>query len=543
MINRFYSWPIRVHLTILIALLAVPSISLIVYSGIAERREAIAGAKTECLKFVNDVAGQQQAMVAGAEQLATALSLLPPIQSRNPAAATALFSELLRKNPQYANIAVCDKSGLVWASAIPFEGKVSVADRRFFQEAVRTGMFSSGEYVIGRIAKKPVMSFGYPVKNTANELIAVIGIILDLDYAQQMFEKLNLPPGSSFSLLDHQGVILIRNLNHPFSEKLIGSRDTREEIFTKMTEGPDEGTFEAMGNDGMFRLAAYKKISLPHESKPYLYVRSSIPLASATSKANAAMFRNLSVFVSLFLIGLFLAWFIGKRIIVNPVMMLKGASEQLAAGADTVNVSHVVKGGELGELARAFDGMAEALVQRETALRESEQRWATTLASIGDAVIATDVEGKITFMNAVAEELTGWTLRDACEKPVTEVFNIINEQTRREVENPVTKVLREGMIVGLANHTILMTEGRNRSPHRRQRRAHKRRGRQDHGRRARLPRHHRTQAGRGGPTREREAIPVGVGQFLRCHLSPERANWPLRVYQSVIRAGYGLFCR
>ena len=174
-----------------------------------------------------------------------------------------------------------------------------------------------------------------------------------------------------------------------------------------------------MGNDGRFRLAAYKKLRLPHESKPYLYVRSSIPLASATSKANAAMFRNLSVFVAIFLIGLILAWFIGKRIVVNPVMMLKKASERLAAGADTVNVSHVVKGGELGELARSFDGMAEALVQRETALRESEQRWATTLASIGDAVIATDVTGKIMFMNTVAENLTGWPLRDASQEAGT----------------------------------------------------------------------------------------------------------------------------
>ncbi len=155
----------------------------------------------------------------------------------------------------------------------------------------------------------------------------------------------------------------------------MGRRDTSEELFTKMRDGTDEGNYEATGNDGRFRLVAYKKISLPHESKPYLYIRSSIPLASAISKANAAMLKNLSVFVSLFLIGLFLAWLIGKRVIVNPVMMLKGGSEQLAAGADTVHVSHAVKGGELGELARSFDGMAEALVQRETALRESEKRF------------------------------------------------------------------------------------------------------------------------------------------------------------------------
>ena len=216
------------------------------------------------------------------------------------------------------------------------------------------------------------MMFGYPVKNTANKLIAVIGITLTWLMFSSIFEKLDLPPGASFSLLDHQGIILTRNLKDPLSARLVGKRDAREELFTKMTEGPDEGTFEAIGNDGRFRLAAYKKISLPHESKPYLYIRSSIPLASATSRANAAMFRNLSVFVSLFFIGLFLAWFIGKRIIVNPVMMLKGASEQLAAGADTVNVSRVVKGGELGELARTFDDMAEALVQRED--RPSRER-------------------------------------------------------------------------------------------------------------------------------------------------------------------------
>jgi diguanylate cyclase (GGDEF)-like protein/PAS domain S-box-containing protein len=440
----------------LIALLAIPSISLIVYSGITARHEAIAGAKTEVLKFVNDIAGQQQAIVAGAEQLATALSLLPPIQSQNPAAATAIFTDLVKKNPQYANIAVCDTSGLVWASANPHEGKVSMADRKFFQEAVRTGMFSSGEYVIARIVKKPVMSFGYPVKNTAHKLIAVIAIALDLDYSQHNFEKLNLPPGSLLALLDHKGIILFRNLNDSSKENLAGRHDLRSELFTRMTEGPDEGTFEATGNDGRFRLRAYKRISLPHESEPYLYIRSGIPLASATSKANAALVKNLSVFASLFFMGLFMAWFIGKRVIVNPAMMLKRASERLAAGADTVHVSSVVKGGELGEVARAFDGMAEALVEREAALRESEERWATILASIGDAVIAVDVEGKITFMNAVAEALTGWTLEEASMKPVTEVFRIINEHSRSEAESPVAKVLLQGMIFGPASHTVLV---------------------------------------------------------------------------------------
>ena len=121
---------------------------------------------------------------------------------------------------------------------------------------------------------------------------------------------------------------------------------------------------------------------------------------------------------------------------------------------------------EVGEISRSVNQMAANLKtvtasktdleQAQASLRESEQRWATTLASIGDAVIATDTSGKIVFMNGVAEELTGWTLSEASLKPVKEVFNIINEQTRLEVENPIDRVLREGMVVGLANHTVLI---------------------------------------------------------------------------------------
>jgi PAS domain S-box-containing protein len=92
----------------------------------------------------------------------------------------------------------------------------------------------------------------------------------------------------------------------------------------------------------------------------------------------------------------------------------------------------------------------------QLALSESEQRWATTLASIGDAVIATDTSDKITFMNTVAEQLTECTLNEAWGKPVQEIFRVINEFTRRNVEDPVARVIEKGMIDGLTNHTILV---------------------------------------------------------------------------------------
>jgi PAS domain S-box-containing protein len=79
-----------------------------------------------------------------------------------------------------------------------------------------------------------------------------------------------------------------------------------------------------------------------------------------------------------------------------------------------------------------------------------------TLHSIGDAVITTDTRGHITSLNAVAESLTGWRYAEAAGQPLDTVFRIVNEKTRRPVENPAAKALREGIVVGLANHTVLI---------------------------------------------------------------------------------------
>ena len=94
----------------------------------------------------------------------------------------------------------------------------------------------------------------------------------------------------------------------------------------------------------------------------------------------------------------------------------------------------------------------------EETLRKSEENLSITLQSIGDAVISTDVEGRITRMNPVAEKLCGYKFAEAAEKPLTEIFRIINADTRKSVDNPVNLVLQTGGIIGLANHTILVSK-------------------------------------------------------------------------------------
>jgi PAS domain S-box-containing protein len=104
---------------------------------------------------------------------------------------------------------------------------------------------------------------------------------------------------------------------------------------------------------------------------------------------------------------------------------------------------------------------AQALLRASRLEGEEEaQRWlATTLRSIGDAVIATDAEGRVTLLNPIAETLTGWTEEAARGRPLDEVFCIFSEPSGVPAESPVSKVLREGRVVGLANHTVLRSKG------------------------------------------------------------------------------------
>jgi PAS domain S-box-containing protein len=129
----------------------------------------------------------------------------------------------------------------------------------------------------------------------------------------------------------------------------------------------------------------------------------------------------------------------------RPIHVSVGVSPIKDSAGNVIGASKVLH--DTTELANA----------REALLREKE--WLhTTLTSIGDAVIATDTQGLITLMNPVAENLTGWSFKDAQGKPLAEVFRIVNQDTRQVVENPVEKVRRLNRVVGLANHTILIAK-------------------------------------------------------------------------------------
>jgi PAS domain S-box-containing protein len=108
----------------------------------------------------------------------------------------------------------------------------------------------------------------------------------------------------------------------------------------------------------------------------------------------------------------------------------------------------------------------EAAKEKELAavLREQREWFRVTLASIGDAVITTDPDGRVTFLNPIAEALTGWRHDPALGRPLDEVFPIVDETTRQPIANPVARVLARGAVVGLGNHTLLRRQDGTETP-------------------------------------------------------------------------------
>ena len=158
--------------------------------------------------------------------------------------------------------------------------------------------------------------------------------------------------------------------------------------------------------------------------------------------------------VFLVLMGLGLAALAARRI-ARPIAALSVRAHALGRG----EVSPPTRSGiaEVDEVERAIVAAGAARRDAEEAVRESEARLHTTLRDIGDAVLATDADGSVRFMNKAAESLIGWRLDEVQGRPLDTVTVFLNEASRERVDNPVTRMLRDGMGGNLADHTILLS--------------------------------------------------------------------------------------
>ena len=395
--KRLFPKSIKKQLFLMGLIVALPAAGVIIYSGYEDRNEAINVAYNDIQNLSDAIATEQKNLAASAQQLVEVLAQLPEVKSHNTAKINHLLGEILKLNPQYLNIFVTDHAGMMWASAVPLKTPVSVADRRFYRNALATGQFSSGEYVTSRSTDKPTLGYGYPYKNQRGVVDGVIGVSFDLEHFRKLLQHAKLPPGFSYLIIDHRGVIISRGIN---PEELIG-KTVKPELLKRMKEGPDGGIFTGLGVDNIDRFSSYRKMYLSGEQTPYMYIRTGVPVKAVVAKANKYLFFSLALFSPLMMIAFFFVWVIGKRAITDRISVLQSASQRLAGGDLDVRVGHFVQGGELGELANSFDAMADALAIDIKSRKKAEEE-----VALKNMILSTQQETSLDGILVVDESHT-----------------------------------------------------------------------------------------------------------------------------------------
>jgi signal transduction histidine kinase len=368
LLKLYFALSLRTHLLLLAFLLSLPAIGLIIHTGTIQHNDSLRKGFNEARRLVNEIATEQYDLAGDAEQLMIVLAQISEIKRHNAAAANALLGDIHKKSRHYGNVVIADRSGNVWASALPMTKSFSLKDRRTFRNAVKKHRFSSGEYVVGSISVKSTIGFGYPMVNAAGVVDGVIACNINFDIYNSLSNQPDIPKGATFSVIDRNGVIVYRNL-HPekFNGTMLG-----EAPLLRMKNGKDRDTFIDFDENGDKRIISYRKLQLKGEESPYLYIRAGVPLQGALEKARQAQLTSIAVLSLFLLAAVVLAIPIGNYCFVDRIKKLQEASRLLAEGNLTVRVSELVEGGELGELGRSFDEMAQQLADRETALRRSE---------------------------------------------------------------------------------------------------------------------------------------------------------------------------
>ncbi|MBF0559567.1 MAG: PAS domain S-box protein [Nitrospirae bacterium] len=406
--NKLFSMSIRSQLFSIVFILAFFAAGIIVYSSISFRNEKINEAFKDSSMLADSVANEHEKMVADARQLMLTLAQLSEVKTYNSAGMQQVLKEVLSANPKYSNIFITDRAGRVLASAVTArDSNVSVSDRRYFINALATGRFSSGEYMISRFTGKPVLSFGYPFKDRRGGILGVIVTGIDLTYYKTLLDTLQLPSGSSYLLLDHKGTIMTRGIN---PTDFIGQQYDPAG-FKRMVDGPDKNTFVAVAHDGIKRYISYRKIRLDGEQTPYMYIRSGIPVAMVLSGANKVLMRDLILLTASLCIVVVLAWIIAKHSIIDRLALLEMASKRLADGDLNVKVSDLVAGGELSRLALTFDHMARQIGLREESLEQKtlEQNAILENALVGIAFLK---DRRFVWINSKMEQMFGYPMSE-----------------------------------------------------------------------------------------------------------------------------------
>ncbi|WP_022851175.1 ATP-binding protein [Limisalsivibrio acetivorans] len=352
---------IRIRLLALVLFAVVPAFAVLLFTAMSEVRYEVDRALEEAHRLAMFASEHNNGAVNGTRHLLIGLSRLPQITDKREQECSDLFSGLLDVYSRYENIIYVDNSGRIVCSGRPITISRIPTNTEWFTQAASADGFYFGTYKLGLVTGATEFTLAYPVTGRSGELNGILAASFNLSWFNRIAAESQLPEGATMTVVDSDGKILAR---HPDAEGLIG-KGIGQSAMDKLKNERD-GMFTAIGLNGVERLFGFTTLS---SLKTNVRLLVGIPKESAYSAVDKVFFY-ITVWVAFSVLLLISAWIGGGMFVMRRINALVKATKKISEGDLTARTGLKYGMGELGQLARAFDTMAESLQQREEELGE-----------------------------------------------------------------------------------------------------------------------------------------------------------------------------
>lgn len=363
------------------------------------------------------------------------ISILPRLS--NPAQ-LAQLERLMAHEQAFHELALIDENGLNQMVSRTGTGRSRVLSTEAIDKGIVNDRLFVGALRFDPDIRESLIDVVLPiVDRRSGSIVLALAATVRLKPIWDLLASLELPEGTDVYVIDENGKILV----HKNPSTVLANQNLDTDVLAAKAEE---------------QLLIKQSLSL-NDAKASVVIVRSAPVALRLAINTRDLMLALTV-IAIFVAGL-LGLFLARRLS-NPIVQLAQDATRIAGGDFNIQALHdgprEIQGlsKSLKFMAARLDLQFKQLADAEFAARELAH---VTIESIGDSVISTDKSGVVMYLNPAAELMTGWSSKSAEGQPLDAVFNIFNEHTREPVPNPVTRVLIEGKIQGLANHTILIS--------------------------------------------------------------------------------------
>jgi len=361
--KKWYS-SLRYRLIFFMLLTALPALGITYFTGLEQRHEAVQASQREVLSLARLAASNQQMFVENTRMFMTALAHLPALQEDNFTFCDDLFSHLVREHDvYYSTLYVADTNGTILCSAANTHTPADLETCPHYLQTLRATGFVVGDYHVCDVTGDAILGLGLPILDENGKVRLILHVSLDLAWINELVSQAQLPAGSTVYTFDRSGRVLT---TYPGSiENPPEMLDPNSFLFGLLKSG--EGTDTGPGLDGINRLYS---LTMLQGASNNVFLALGIPEEVAFAEANRTLQRNMIILVIMTLLALSVAWILGDVFFLRQTRSLVAATQRLAGGDLATRTNIPYEEGEMGQLAQAFDQMADSIRERE---RERDQ--------------------------------------------------------------------------------------------------------------------------------------------------------------------------